>query len=175
MKLVVGLGNPGDKYYQTRHNVGFMVVDVFSEKLQAPRWTKSKKFKAIFTKKDKIFIAKPQAFVNESGESVKKIITQYKIKTPDLWVIHDDLDISLGDYKVQKGKGPKQHKGLLSIYDSIGTKNFWHVRVGVDNRQKTKRVNGERYVLQRFKDNELVIINNTLGKITDRLVELIGK
>lgn len=172
MKLIVGLGNPGDKYYQTRHNVGFMVVDRLSEKINAPEWTKSKKFESEFTNDEEYLLAKPQTFMNESGRAVRKLSSHYKIKIDDIWVIHDDLDIKLGEYKIQKAKGPRQHNGVESVEDELRKEDFWRVRVGVDNRVEEK-IPGEKYVLQRFEDEELVIINNKIDKMVDRLINLI--
>lgn len=162
MKLIVGLGNPGEKYKNNRHNVGFMVVDEFARLIVNGRWLMVKKFQSlIINHESSIMFAKPQTFMNESGIAIKKLVVQYKIKTPDLWVIHDDLDLKLGSYKIQKGKGPREHNGLLSIYEKLGTKNFWHVRIGIENRGKgsgepsfAKAMEGKEYVLRNFNEEE---------------------
>lgn len=172
MKLIAGLGNPGDKYYQTRHNIGFVVVDRLSQKIGAPDWTKSRKFQAEFTNKDDFFLAKPQTFMNESGKAVKKLVSHYKIDTKDTWIVHDDLDISLGEYKIQKAKGPRKHKGVDSVEKELGKEGFWRVRVGVDNRGE-ERTPGEKYVLQRFREHELVIMESKVDKIVDRLINIL--
>lgn len=156
MKFVVGLGNPGKKYRNNRHNVGQMVVDKFLEKG--------------FPKN--LIVKKTGVFVNESGKYVKKLVDHFKIKTPDLWVIHDDLDIALGNYKIQKGKGPKEHKGILSIEEKLGRNDFWRVRVGVENRAPEERTPGEQYVLQDFKREELDILNPVIDRVVK---ELYGK
>lgn len=172
MRLVVGLGNPGDKYFQTRHNVGFLAVDRLSKKINAPKWTKSKKFESEFTKDGQLLLVKPQTFMNESGKAVKKFASHYKIGIDNIWIVHDDLDILLGEYKIQKSKGPKEHNGVESIEKELGSEDFWRVRVGVDNRVED-RTPGEKYVLQRFKSEELVIIDNRIDEIADRLINLI--
>ncbi len=157
MKLVVGLGNPGKKYRNNRHNVGYMVI----EKLLEKGFSKN------------LVVKKTGVFMNESGKYVKNLIDRFKLDTPNLWVIHDDLDIALGNYKIQKGKGPKDHKGILSIEEKLGTNDFWRVRVGVENRSPEKRISGESYVLQNFSEEELDIlhsvINNIIEGIHDRL------
>ncbi|MFV1916886.1 MAG: aminoacyl-tRNA hydrolase [Patescibacteria group bacterium] len=193
MKLVIGLGNPGEKYKRNRHNVGFMVLDTFvsqisnfqarsaklrlfpSAKRQAPlisneiqnlKFLFQKKFQSEILKADDFIFVRPQTMMNSSGKAVKKLVDHYKIKTPGLWVIHDDLDIALGAYKIRRGKGPKEHKGLLSIYDALKTKAFWHVRVGVDHRLPDNRIDGETYVLEDFTDKELAVIDQVIAKIT---------
>ena len=109
---------------------------------------------------------------------MNSIASYYKIQASNIWVIHDDLDIKLGQYKIQKGKGPKIHKGLLSIYEKFGRSDFWHVRVGVENRKKKfslfgfqypKKIPGEKYVLQNFTDEELEILNSVIDNIVSEL------
>lgn len=151
MKLVVGLGNPGKKYRNNRHNVGHMVADKLLEKG--------------FSKN--LVVKKTGVFMNESGKYVKNLIDRFKLDTPNLWVIHDDLDIALGNYKIQKGKGPKEHKGILSIEEKLGKNDFWRVRVGVENRSSDNRIPGEEYVLQDFKREEL----EKLAPVIDRIVQ----
>lgn len=145
MKLIVGLGNPGQKYKNNRHNVGFMVVDrLMEEKLPG------------------IKLLKPDSFMNRSGVAVKREEPNLRF----LYVVHDDLDIELGKFKISFGKGPKVHNGLKSIYEQMGTKDFWHVRVGIDNRMKTGfRGTGEEYVLQNFRPEEREIIKNVIDKV----------
>lgn len=108
--------------------------------------------------------------MNESGEFVKKLLEQYKLDTPNLWVIHDDLDIPLGSYKIQFGKGPKIHKGTLSIEEELGTKDFWRVRIGVDDRAEDNRESGEEYVLKDFTHDEMLTLQNTFPKILKELL-----
>lgn len=150
MRLIVGLGNPGEKYKNNRHNVGHMVIDALKE-----------------TKKElkNTVVAKSNTFMNSSGSFISQMMQKYNISVDDLWVIHDDLDIKLGEYKIQKGKGPKIHNGLNNIYEKIGTIDFWHVRVGVDNRSPENRTKGEDYVLEDFGDVEL----EKLGRVTKEI------
>lgn len=149
MKLIVGLGNPGNKYKNNRHNVGFMVADELA-KLNLPD----------------VVLFKPQKFMNRSGVAVKNCLKKYMGKREEpilrfLFVVHDDLDIELGKFKISFGKGPKVHNGLRSIYEQLGTKDFWHVRVGIDNRAATGfRGTGEEYVLENFRPEERKVIKN---------------
>ncbi len=149
MNLIVGLGNPGKDYQNTRHNVGFMVVDEL-QKLKLPK---------------DVILKKSDQFMNESGKCIDVLIHRYKAKMSDLYVIHDDLDIKLGEYKVQFGRGPKDHNGLKSIDESLGTNEYWHVRVGIDNRPLDNKPMGEEYVLQNFTDEEREVLNRTIKKV----------
>lgn len=159
MKLIIGLGNPGEKYQNNRHNVGHMVIESLLKKGLS---------KGIVVKKIGVYM-------NESGDFVNKLVEQYRVDTSDLWIIHDDLDIKLGDYKIQKGRGPKEHRGLLSIYEKLGTRDFWHVRIGVDNRDLEEKIPGDEYVLEDFSYEEKEIINQVISKITQDLYERVLK
>lgn len=156
-KLIVGLGNPGEKYKNNRHNVGYIAVD---------RLLKRNLSKGTI-------IRKTNVFMNSSGKDVKKLYTQYHIEIPDLWVIHDDLDIRLGEYKIQRGKGPKLHYGISSIEDELRETEFWRVRIGVDNREPgphfAKASRGEDYVLQDFTDKERKVLDGVISEICKKL------
>lgn len=149
MKLVVGLGNPGKRYEQTRHNVGFMVIDELIGKLTvSPHIEKKFASLVFYHHESQTCLVRPQTFMNRSGEAVGSVVGFYKVPMDKLYVVHDDLDINLGEYKIQKGKGPKQHNGLQSIYAALGTKDFWHVRVGIENRGEILRLSGASPVRQ---------------------------
>lgn len=183
MKVIVGLGNPGKEYEETRHNVGFMALDELALKLQATSYRLQAKFNAEMYRVGEILLVKPQSFMNRSGEAVRKIVDFYKIpvtgnQLPEdsrLWVVHDDLDIKLGEYKIQLGIGPKVHNGVTSVEQAMGTKAFWRVRVGIDNRVTSDKlqVTGEEYVLMPFLVEEKPIIETVLGKAVDELYERI--
>lgn len=170
MKLIVGLGNPGEKYKNTRHNVGFAVVDkiVTSNKLQVTRGSDSKLFTSYMLPTTKVILAKPQTFMNLSGVAVKEIAAYYKIHPSDIWIIHDDLDIRLGDFKIQKGVGPKLHYGIQSIEEKLESKDFWRVRVGVDDRPANNRIPGEEYVLREFGSEE-ELRDKVIKEVSDEL------
>jgi len=138
MILIVGLGNPGKKYISNRHNVGHMFIDYIN------RQVKNKKVK----------IVKTNVFMNNSGAAALKLLSVYKIKIENLIIVHDDLDIPLGKFHIQFGVGPLLHNGLESIEQHLKTKDFWRVRIGIDNRLPDKKVLGEIYTLQNFLSQE---------------------
>lgn len=152
MKLLVGLGNPEDKYKKNRHNVGHMFIDYIQKLENLP-----------------VRSAKTNVFMNQSGGEVKKLTTFYKLPTSDLIIVHDDLDITFGNFKIEKGAGPKLHNGLSSIESSLGTKDFWRVRIGVDNRDPESRIDGETYVLQNFTPQEMEDLPQVFNKVVDKL------
>lgn len=175
MKIIVGLGNPGEKYSKTRHNIGFSVVDQFAKKLGvcSNGFDLSKKTFSRICKTSNYVLLKPQTFMNDSGRAVRGLLDYYDFNNffikDDLYVIHDDLDIELGKFKFHFAKGPKIHNGLLSIYDHLKTTGFWHIRVGVDGRGGERREKGSDYVLKEFLENEKEIIDNTVKKIVKEL------
>lgn len=171
-KIIVGLGNTGNKYQNTRHNAGFMFVDKLAEKLGLP-WQNEKITKSQIAKNAELILAKPQTMMNFSGEAVKKLAKQFSVSSEDLCIAHDDLDIKLGDYKIQKRVGPKVHNGLTSVENHLKTKDFWRVRVGIDYRDPNNRTEGETYVLQNFLPDELEILEKVFDKILPKLVQLI--
>ena len=176
MKLIVGLGNPGEKYRNNRHNVGFVVLDELARQMVNGQWSMVKKFNSlVISHQSSVILAKPQTFMNNSGITVKKLVNQYKVNKSDLWIVHDDLDIRLGEYKIQLGKAPKQHKGLESIDRELGSGDYWHVRIGVDNRPPDNRISGEVYVLQDFDKTEIETRDRVIKKVTGELVSLITK
>ena len=163
MKLIIGLGNPGEKYINTRHNAGYMVVD---------------KLKNLRTKKPKnVIITKTNTFMNDSGVAVKYAVNKHKVKTINLYIVHDDLDLPLGTWKLQFAKGPKDNGGINSIEQVLGTKNFWRIRIGIDNRQSLplrgrnpeNRISGEEYVLEDFTSDEKVVLDKVINDICKKL------
>ena len=154
MRLVVGLGNPGLAYQNTRHNAGILVADEL-QKTSLP---------------GRVVVKKSEVFMNSSGSFVKSLVDKYKLGPSNLFLIHDDLDIKLGEYKIQFAKGPKDHNGVRSIDEVLGTDQYWHIRVGVDNRPLDNRPMGEEYVLQNFTDEEKVILDRVIKELCKKLV-----
>lgn len=168
MKLIVGLGNPGEGYQNTRHNVGFMVAD----RLAGDEGF-ANNFEAQILKRDLVVLVKPQTYMNRSGIAVREILNFFKLEPKDLILIHDDLDIELGKYKIEASKGPKQHNGVTSVEESIGTRDFLRVRVGVNNRNSEARIPGEKYVLENFSEMEMMTVDKVIDEVVQKIKELI--
>ena len=157
MILIIGLGNPGKKYQKTRHNLGFRVVDEIAANFQfSPALSQKGGVQSIFNVKiskgeianKKIILAKPQTFMNLSGKAVKKLISNIQNLTSKLWIIHDDIDIPLGEIRIVKNRSSAGHKGVESIIRAINSKNFVRFRIGI--LPKTgKPKNLEKFVLQK--------------------------
>lgn len=177
MIIIVGLGNPGKKYKNTRHNIGFRVVDEFAKENNFPEFKLSKKFNALISEKENIVLVKPQTFMNNSGLVVKKIIQNVKFKIQNSIVVHDDIDLPLGKIRISKNKGAAGHKGVESIIKEIGTKNFTRFRIGINpasaKASAGKAKNVEKYVLQKFDKEEKKIIEQVIQKsLADYLAKL---
>ena len=155
MKIIVGLGNPGEKYKLTRHNIGFSVVDALAEKYSQSKWLK--KFNGLYCKcwsKNQTFlILKPETFMNNSGLSVGAITTFYKLESSKIIVIHDDLDLGVGQIKVKVSGGHAGHNGLKSIHQAIGDQ-YTRIRIGIGRPKEKTQVSS--YVLSNFTSSENV-------------------
>lgn len=173
--LIIGLGNPGIEYQDTRHNIGFNLADALATEFDIPLNTE--KFSSIMGSKiignTKIFIAKPQNYMNLSGFAVAKIINFYKIQLQNLIVIHDDLDLDLARVKVKIGGGSGGHNGIKSIDQSLGSQEYYRVRVGIGKPPITQSVS--KYVLQKFSKTEAVIIKNLEKDFTNNFELLLSK
>jgi PTH1 family peptidyl-tRNA hydrolase len=174
MKIVVGLGNPGKKYEKTRHNVGFLTVDYIPKNVGGfSDWQLKKKLKSKVSenKELKILLAKPQTFMNSSGEAVKKMLTDYKLPTTALTVVHDDFDLPLGTFKFESDRGSAGHKGVRSIIDALGTKDFWRLRIGIRPPHLETNLKADAFVLKNFSKGEKEIIKKTIAKAVENLFE----
>lgn len=177
MKLIIGLGNPGKEYEQTRHNVGFLFLDVLKEKYALPEFAYNKKFNADMTEgfideQKKIILAKPQTFMNRVGQSVRTLIDFYKIAPEDIIVVADDLDIEIGNYKISQDTRAAGHNGVQSVIDNIGTQDFMRVRIGVEKaggRSERGEIAGEKFVLQNLTTQELQDIKNLFITLQDEV------
>lgn len=160
--LLIGLGNPGEKCKNNRHNAGKLFV----------RETKDKRYGI----KDWI-MEESGAFMNESGKFVRKAVGEFGGfggfgGLENLYIVHDDLDIPLGQYKIQFGKGPQLHYGVQSVEKELGTKDFWRIRIGIDARSPAGRETGEKYVLQDFTAEERQVLNDKVfPKIWEELAQ----
>lgn len=142
MKLIVGLGNPGEKYANTRHNCGFIAVEHFFKDCSKPSedWSNNSKLKSEIAivnytpkvgKPEKLILAKPQTFMNDSGQAVRLLMDFYKIEADDLWVVYDELDLPMGHLKIRNGGAAAGHHGVESIMEHVGTDKFWRFRLGI--------------------------------------------
>jgi len=186
MKLIVGLGNPGEKYEKTRHNAGFLAVDKMADNFQFPSFEFRRTFNAEISQdiigSEKVILVKPQTFMNNSGEAVKAILDYYKIGPESVIVIHDDLDIAIGEYKVSKNRGSAGHRGVQSIIDYFGTKDFTRARIGIGikyvglavlfKEEDHKKIPVEKFVLQRFSDEEMLTLEKILDEIANNIADL---
>ncbi|MBU1133209.1 aminoacyl-tRNA hydrolase, partial [Patescibacteria group bacterium] len=156
MKLIVGLGNPGEKYSKQRHNVGFMILDQFAKE-ENLSWEDNSKLKSKMVKLKDTVLMKPQTFMNNSGDAVYLVSHFYKISPEDITVIHDDVDLPFGEIKNQFNVGPAGHHGVEDIILKLGTKEFNRIRVGI-GRPENINIPVDEYVLMNFSDNELLRI-----------------
>lgn len=167
MKLIVGLGNPGEKYENTRHNLGFLVIDHLLKELgtNSVAWEKSTKLKSeiaqFLIKEEKVLLAKPQTYMNNSGIAVQLLKDFYKIESEDIWVVYDELDLPLGSIKIRFGGAAAGHHGVESIMEAISTDKFWRFRLGIgESHDKTHAVgrqvvhDAKEYVLDKFHSSE---------------------
>ena len=162
MKLLVGLGNPGEKYEKTRHNIGFMALDDFLkayEPLRNTLWEDNKKFKSDLAqvewnrkdgKVEKVLLAKPKTYMNNSGMAVQLLMDFYKIDPSDVWILHDDVDFPSGTLRIRLGGASAGHRGVMSIIDTIGTDKFWRFRLGIGRPGESEHSGVSHHVLDVF-------------------------
>lgn len=175
MWLVVGLGNPGGKYILTRHNVGFMVLDAYTVSVGgAPRWKEERQSLITRFKIEdvEVLFAKPQTFMNKSGESVRALMDYYKIPIENLIVIHDDCDLGFGAIKIHKNRGPGGHNGLKSLNECLGTQDYVRVKIGV-GRPSNPRMDVASYLLSNFATEEQEALHEMLSIGGDAIETLI--
>lgn len=171
MKLIVGLGNPGDGYARTRHNAGWMVVDAFA-----------KKFRIDLTKHEKesmtgegrvgggsVKVAKPLTYMNLSGDAVRLLVNAYLDSTDDLIVVFDEIDLPLGKLRIKPSGSAGTHNGMRSIVESLGTERFARLRVGVRG-ESHGDYRLRDYVLDEFEGEEMPVVEQTIGRAVDALV-----
>lgn len=159
MKIIVGLGNPGKKYELTRHNVGFMAIDRFAEEQNINFQDKHKALiGTIHIEGQKVLLVKPQTYMNLSGESLSEIVNYYKIDLEDILVVYDDIDIPLGKIRIRKKGSAGTHNGMRSIVSCLSSTEFPRMRLGIGKGD----IPLIDYVLQRFSDEELNVVNNMI-------------
>lgn len=168
--MLVGLGNPGSRYADTRHNIGFMVIDALirqleetfpgcSERIVKPKGSYELFRVHVFAKT--WLLLKPMTYMNLSGEAAGPLAAFYKLKAQNILVIHDELDLPLGRIKFKQGGGLAGHNGLKSLEDCLGSRDFIRLRLGIDKPEQGEIVN---YVTSRFKPVEMQALNKTLSE-----------
>lgn len=179
MKLIVGLGNPGDKYEGTRHNLGFWAIDQFLKDAASVNdtvWSKTDKLKSEIAKLEHSILAKPQTYMNNSGMAVSLLAGFYKIEPENIWVVYDELDLPVGAMKIRFGGAAAGHHGVESIIETLGTDKFWRIRLGIGTshdkdhaigRQKLR--NAEGYVLGTFHSGDQGKVKDIIKRASQSL------
>lgn len=174
MQLIVGLGNPGEKYQYTRHNIGYMAIDSIVSAQQD--YKIKKKFNSIIYEtiidKKRIILIKPETYMNNSGDAVFQIANFYKIDSKNILVLHDELDIPFGKIRIKSGGGNAGHNGLKSISKKIDN-NYTRVRLGIGHPGNKERVNG--HVMGNFTGSEKEKLNQILNYLTNNIYEILNK
>lgn len=182
MKLIVGLGNPGEKYERTRHNLGFMIVEKFLkdfETIKNTSWENSTKFKSDIAQiewqpkhgsLEKVILVKPKTHMNNSGLAIKIISDFYKVSADSIWVIHDDIDLPLGAMKIRFGGASAGHHGVESTMEHLGTDKFWRFRMGTGIRNQKSNIKD-----QKLRNVEDFVLSDFTGSEKGKLKDLIKR
>lgn len=171
--LIVGLGNKGKKYEGTRHNIGFVGVDAFAEAHEFPGWSEKKDLKSWITQKTmgdtRVVLAKPNTFMNLSGDALRAVASYYKIHVNDIVIVHDELDIPFGQIRMRRGGSAAGHNGLKSVLEHID-ENFGRVRVGI---QAETKMDAADFVLAKFSKTEQAAMEPLYREVVSILTEYI--
>ncbi|MFA5932544.1 MAG: aminoacyl-tRNA hydrolase [Microgenomates group bacterium] len=181
MKIIIGLGNPGEKYENTRHNLGFRVVDEYVSGIKYQvSWEENKKLKSYIAKTDQFIFVKPQTFMNNSGMGVKLVADYFKVPLSDIILIHDELDLPLGKIKIRIGGGGSGHHGVESVIKDLGSPDFIRVRLGIGNihsiggERAGKHFDANRFVVEDFIPSEKSKVKTMIKeavKATEMVIE----
>jgi peptidyl-tRNA hydrolase, PTH1 family len=168
IKLIVGLGNMGEKYVNTRHNIGFEVIDQYAEQNDFPAFKESKKFFGLVSEKfingQKVILLKPSTMMNLSGKSVRAIADFYGIKPEEITVIHDELDLNFGTLKLKEGgEGKSSHNGLKDISAKLNSNKYKRVRFGIKN-ELLEKIDAKDFVLGKFNKQEQGKLNSLISE-----------
>lgn len=180
MKIIIGLGNPGKKYENTRHNIGFVFVDKLKELWNFSEFEFNKKFNSEISKGKwggkEILLVKPQTFMNLSGEAAQSILDFYKLAPDDIIVLHDDLDIIAGEFRLAEDSRSAGHNGVQNIIEKLGTQKFKRIRIGIGKRTADEpqcRLGAHDFVLKDFSEEETKQIENISENIIKKIAELV--
>ncbi|MDD5146579.1 MAG: aminoacyl-tRNA hydrolase [Candidatus Pacebacteria bacterium] len=178
MFIVIGLGNPGPQYENTPHNVGFLAVDAFGKENNFPDFRLIKKYNTATSQSEmagqKVILAKPQTFMNESGDAVKKLMAKSRLEdtNTNLIVVHDDVVFPLGQIKIVKKRGANHHKGIESIMSALGHRDFIRIRIGT-NKELKKSLDLKDFVLSKFALQDKIELTASLQKTTKAIETII--
>lgn len=176
MKLIIGLGNPGKEYENTRHNAGFLCVNFLQKEFGFEPFAPDKKMSASIADgtigSEKVLFAKPDTFMNDSGKTVSALLRFYKLSPSDIAVIHDDLDIAPGTYRTAVSSRAAGHNGVQDIIDALGTQDFFRVRLGIGRPTEVLGacMPAHDFVLQNFSPEELAALTGLFPKIQEELL-----
>lgn len=170
IKLVVGLGNPGKEYKYTRHNMGFMVLDEIAKRLEIYKWKQRDGALYFDTHLDmsRVIFIKPQNYINLSGDVMIKFVKYLNIKTEDILVISDDLDLPLGSIKIKEKGSSGGHNGLKNIESQLGTNEYKRIKIGISN---NKQMDTKDYVLEKLSIKERNHLKPTIEKAADAVLD----
>jgi PTH1 family peptidyl-tRNA hydrolase len=172
IKAIIGLGNPGQKYKDTRHNVGFMVADAVAKAIKCDKKYKEKDFSHIYECPDyDVIVAKPQTFMNLSGNAVLNILEDYNLKPQEILVVYDDLDLPLGSIRLRIKGSSGGHNGIKSIIDMIKTEEFPRLKIGIGRPERKEEVSN--YVLSPFTKDERIILDRVITFSTECILNVL--
>lgn len=185
MKIIIGLGNPGKEYANTRHNIGFEILDALQKEFSFPDFEFNKKFNADISSGDyqpkttnqKLILVKPQTFMNLSGTATRSILDFYKLAPEDIIIIHDDIDIKLATFKVATDSRSAGHNGVQNIIDQLATQKFTRLRIGVGDittdEEIACRLGAHDFVLGKFSQEENKKISEIMPDVISEIKKLL--
>ncbi|MDX9970964.1 MAG: aminoacyl-tRNA hydrolase [Candidatus Gracilibacteria bacterium] len=180
MKIILGLGNVGDKYENTRHNIGFLALDRLSKEFDPnndEKWKENSKLKAIIKEilinGEKTLLVKPTTFMNLSGECATKVMDYYKVPLKDLIVIFDDIDLPFGEIRIREKGSAGTHNGVKSLIKELGTDNIKRIKIGIENRTPEMKTKFDLsvYVLSKFDKSEITGLEKAFEEVLEKIIE----
>ncbi|MBR5228158.1 MAG: aminoacyl-tRNA hydrolase [Clostridia bacterium] len=173
MKCIIGLGNIGNEYNNTRHNMGFMCLDYFAQKMNVEFTKKLKKciYAECTINGEKVIIAKPTTFMNLSGEAVVELMNWFKLQLEDICVIYDDVDLPFGSVRYREKGSSGTHNGMRNILQLVGNQNLKRIRVGIEQRDENSRIELYDFVLSKYSKNDLEKIEKEICPIVKENID----
>ena len=183
MKIIIGLGNPGTQYENTRHNAGFLCIDYLAKEWGFDAFHEDKKSSALITsgmvEEEKILLVKPLTFMNDSGTAIHALLQFYKLSPHDIALIHDDLDIAPGTYRTTLSSRAAGHNGVQDIIETLGTQDFFRVRLGIGRPTPVEEggacMSSHDFVLQKFSEDELLHLTALFPRVKDELKQRLSQ